>query len=96
MSYIILKLATGHEIIGHVLAQSGSNHDADYWTLGDPFEIKSQWGPQGDFQMGLVPFMPYAEGNEVSFQKYGVVSCCRPVGNLVKEYTKQTSGIIIP
>lgn len=96
MSYIILKLATGQEIIGKESHAWNAHESEGSFKLEDPFEVKSQWGPQGDFKMGLIPFLPYAEKNIVLFPATGVIAIAAPVNDLIKEYTKQTSGLIIP
>jgi hypothetical protein len=96
MSYIILKLTTGQEIIGKV-SNAWNAHETDgCFQLNDPFEVKTQWSPQGELQMGLIPFLPYVEKNVAVFPPNGIVAIGEPVGALIKEYTKQTSGILIP
>jgi len=96
MEYIVIKLATGQEIIGKV-SKAWNRHEVEgSWTIEDPFEIKSQWAPDGQFQMGLIPFMPYADKNVVTVLPEGAVTIITPVDTLVKEYTKQTSGILLP
>ena len=87
----VLQLVTAQEIIGEV-----TDH-ADTFTVKNPATIHMV--PQqngGSFGIGLIPFMPYLDGSEVSINKDKVVITAEPSVDMRNNYNKMFgSGIQI-
>lgn len=89
---LILRLTTGEDILASVTRDP----DGDTLTVKDPFVIMSQWANDGTLKMGLMPFMPYAKDNVITVKRDNVIATATPVDEILKQYTKQTSGILLP
>lgn len=94
--YIVLKLTSGQEIIGKETQIWNDLETETRIRIEEPFEIKSQWTPQGEFQMALIPFLPYLKNNIVLIEHASVSCVGHPADAMLKEYTKVTSGIVLP
>ena len=77
----VYKLISGEELIGEVF-----NHYGDHIELKAPAIILMQQTEKG-IQMGLMPSMPYAEGN-IKLYKQCIASEGNPTQNMVNEYNR--------
>lgn len=89
--YVIVKLATGEDVMGRVL-----NSDDSHYLLNFPQVVMTKWAEAGNLQMGLIPFMAFAHDDKVAIYRSSIVAECDPPRELIQEYTKMTSGIILP
>lgn len=84
---ISVKLTTGEEVIGKL-----SEDVADKLVLDRPVVLTA--APQG---MALVPYLMTAdpENQVIHFSKGHVIATSKTQDNLAKQYTQQTTGIVV-
>lgn len=80
-SIVIFKIVSGEEMIGEVFSPLG-----DSVEIKNPAVIMMQRSGDG-VGIGLMPYMPYCEGN-VSFFKASIVAQGEPSQNMVNEYNR--------
>ena len=78
----VYKLISGEELIGEVF-----NQYDQYIDLKNPATIIMQQNPNGNVGIGLMPFMPYSEGN-VQLNKSAIAGEATPSPNMVNEYNR--------
>lgn len=77
----IFKLVSGEEIIGEMFNFSDRNYE-----IKNPAVIIMQQTQQG-MGIGLMPFMPYSEGN-VNLNKTTITADANPSQNMINEYNR--------
>ncbi len=97
MEIVALKLVTGEEIIGGVVA-----HETDKYILSKVRSLIMQQSPTGDIGLGMLPFMPSAnnisdgtESDVVVYEKFIMAFPIGVAGALEDSYIKETTDIIL-
>lgn len=87
MTYKILKLSSGEEIIGNVTESESS------YIIEKPAAIVFDHN-----NFGMIPFMPFTENHTVTFDKNLVPGIGIPAPELVSEYKRvyEPDAIIVP
>jgi hypothetical protein len=86
MSTLILRLASGEELIGNVTMNEG---DGSY-TIKKAHILL----PMGEGRMGMVPYMPYANfENGITISDIHVMFHANPVKELEAKYVEASTGI---
>lgn len=80
----VVKLVTGEELLASVTDQIG------VWLLEKPYVMVM--GPEG---IGTMPFIPYAETEEVVIDKNHVVVVLEPKESIKASYSKMVGKIIL-
>lgn len=83
MNVKLFRLVSGEEIMGELKNLEGSSK----LEIKNPAMIIMQQSGQG-VAMGLMPFMPYAESNLVTFQADKIVAECEADVKLINEYNR--------
>ncbi len=83
----IVRLTSGEEILCTV-----SNETESHITMEDPTIII----PTQDRNIGLAPWLPYAESDKVTIRRDAVVFIVDPVNQLAEQYRSIHSKIITP
>lgn len=95
MLIIVLKLITGEEVLGEVLAQNETE-----WILENPVGIAVVRGKDGQPNVGFAPFPIHAtqkEGSVVALSKKHVIYSYVPAEDFITNYNQIFgSGIVLP
>jgi len=88
----IIKLITGEELIGDV-----TDHGMTYSIKNGVIVaiVPSRTNPQQP-SIGLAPWLPYAENEQVTITKSNVVYDAKPVKEMINNYNSIFGGIITP
>jgi hypothetical protein len=93
----ILKLSSGEELIGTVSDFEVEGRQVIKIEKPAVIILQPVEGQDGKFGIGLAPYAPYAENNEVSIMPQHVIAVMQPTNNLKNEYnTHYGSGLIVP
>jgi len=93
----ILKLSSGEELIGTVSDFEVEGRQVIKIEKPAVIILQPVEGQDGKFGIGLAPYAPYAEKNEVSIMPQHVIAIMQPTDNLKNEYnTHYGSGVIVP
>lgn len=90
MSLTCIKNVVGEDLIGKVSVTETTVE------ISDPMMIMVVPTQQGQFSVGLGPYMIYAKERKFSFLKEHIMLTYEPAPELKNEYTRLTSGIVIP
>lgn len=82
----LIRLSTGEEVVGRIKETENT------------VEIKEGilLVPAGEGKMGMIPFVPYADGSDVAVNRNHVMFITNPGEQLKAQIVKMTSGIEIP
>lgn len=83
----IVRLTSGEELLCTIVDET-----QDSITIGDPTIII----PTQDRNIGLAPWLPYAESEKVTVRRDSVVFIIAPVEQLAEQYRSIHSKIITP
>jgi len=83
MSYVVMKLVTGEEIIGKYLHQSETSAHLD-----NPLVVKYRYGSIGPPSVTLARFSVFATEKQVEIKKNNIVAEFEPVPLLIEYYLK--------
>lgn len=91
MNIQCIKLSTGEDLIGDVSEQI---HDGSV-TISKPMAVGIAQGPNGSFQVGIFPFLPFAKDKQFTFRKENVLLIYEPVLELWNQYSSvHGTGIV--
>lgn len=80
----VVKLVTGEELLASVTDM------VETWSLEKPYVMVM--GPEG---IGTMPFVPYAETDEIAIEKKHVVVVLEPKTSIKDSYSKMVGKIIL-
>jgi len=83
----VVKLVTGEELLASVTIQ---RDDAIDWLLEKPYVMVM--GPEG---IGTMPFIPYAETDQIVISKEHVIAVLDPKESIKQSYSKMVGKIIL-
>lgn len=93
----ILKLVSGEDIIGDI--KEVDVEGKEFILVNKPMLVvmmPKQENPN-EYAVGLVPYAPFAEGNQVPIMPQHIVSIYSPEAGLRNEYsTRFGSGLVVP
>jgi hypothetical protein len=86
MSIICLKLVSGEELIGTLV-----NEEENCIVIKEVSAVVMMPNPEnnGQFRMGLMPFLPYAETENFVLSKHAVVCNFKPSTEMVNNYNRK-------
>lgn len=85
MSVICLKLTSGEELIGTLL-----NDGTDTIEIEEVSAVVMMPGAeQGQFRMGLMPFLPYSESVKFTLNKRAIVTQFEPSMEMINNYNRK-------
>lgn len=84
MEYKLCRLTTGEFIVASVAEETG------YYILKNPIVLA-----QTREGIGMYPLLAYAKGDTVEVEWNHVLFVTEPADDIVSEYIKATSGIIV-
>lgn len=85
----LAKLTSGEEILyTEVSVGDGAT------VIKDPVTLVYQQTEQGTVSVGFSPFMPYHDGT-IALSHSGVAAVSTPTAQLLSEYTRIYSGIVL-
>lgn len=84
MSVVCLKLMSGEELIGTLLVE-----DPNYVEIEEVSAVVMMPGEQGQFRMGLMPFLPYSESVKFTINKRAVVTIFTPSVEMINNYNRK-------
>ncbi len=82
----LIRLVSGEEIISKVVDSTNG------CTIKQPAIIL----PAGQGRLALVPWLPYAETDQMTIPEKVIAFMVDPKSDLVNEYNRLTSGLIVP
>lgn len=83
MSYVVMKLVTGEEIIGKYLHQTETSAHLD-----NPLVVKYRYGVMGPPTVTLARFSVFATEKQADIKKSNIVAEFEPVPLLIEYYLK--------
>jgi hypothetical protein len=87
-----LRLLSGEDVLGEI-SYSLDEHQI---KLKSPMQVHVFPVGDGRFGIGLMPFLPYSSSKELTVSGDKIILEFDPTPELVAEYTKQVSGLIVP
>ena len=85
MSVICLKMTSGEELIGTLV-----NEEENCIVIKDVSAVMMMQGQEpGQFRMGLMPFLPYAESETFVLSKDAVVCNFKPSLEMINNYNRK-------
>ena len=94
--YKVLRLMTKEIIICKV--NNSAPEATNWWTLEDPFEIKSFMNPNtGDFNSTLIDWLQFASSTETRISLNDILTVSDPDGEVLEHYisiVKRKRGIV--
>ena len=85
MSVICLKMTSGEELIGTLVDDQMSTI-----TIKEVSAVVMMQGQeQGQFRMGLMPFLPYSEEEQFVISKHAVVTQFAPSMEMINNYNRK-------
>jgi len=81
----MILLSSGQEIMANVI-----NENDESITIKDPFVLMVA----GENRMGVVPWLPLAEKQDIVINKKDVILQYKPIKNLIDHYNQQTGNIV--
>ena len=94
--YKVLRLMTKEIIICKV--DNSGPEAKNWWTLEDPFEIKSFMNPNtGDFNSTLIDWLQFASSTETRISLNDILTVSDPDGEVLEHYisiVKRKKGIV--
>lgn len=91
MNIKCLKTRIGEDLIGDIT----ENLDGSI-TIKKPMLVMINPNGQGGFGIGLFPYVPYADSREFTYAKDQYFFAFSAVQDLVNEYIRATSNLVIP
>lgn len=83
MTVVCLKLISGEEVIGTRV----DNKDSTYKDLASIVMMPGQNGVQ-QVSLGLMPFLPYSDNDEFTFNSHAIVIEHTPNQDLINNYNR--------
>lgn len=90
MTLTCIKNVVGEDLIGKVSTRDG------FVDIEDPMMIMVVPNQQGQISIGLAPYQVYAKARKFTFHEEHIMLTYEPAAELRNEYTRLTSGIVIP
>jgi len=94
--YKVLRLMTKEIIICKV--NNSGPEATNWWTLEDPFEIKSFMNPNtGDFNSTLIDWLQFASSTETRISLNDILTVSDPDGEVLEHYisiVKRKKGVV--
>jgi hypothetical protein len=91
MALTCIKTALGEDLLGEVTVHQ------DTVEIDTPLMIMIVPAQQGQYTIGLAPYMLFSSTKKFSFPKNHVVLMCEPADQLRNDYNRITGkGIVVP
>jgi hypothetical protein len=98
MTIKAIKLISGEELVGEIIHE---DHGVDTLlkeiTVKNPLAIRMQRHPNGDLQIGFVPFAPYlGKSPTITFAGNKILFAIEVDTKMASQYNSIFSGIVTP